>query len=95
MVPGLNTAVSIAQLVPALYQAATGHRDAAQAAINNVLLTTTALSVLYYGYDELADLLNVEVQAQALKEAIYAAVWDEVDTNDFLHVAGHSGLTTV
>ncbi|OYN81255.1 hypothetical protein CG716_06945 [Mycolicibacterium sphagni] len=95
MVPGLGAAVSIADLVPALFQAAQGHRDAAQVAINNVLLTTTALSVLYYGYDEIADLMNVEEPAQALKVAIYAAVWNEVDPHDYLHVAGHSGLTSV
>ena len=73
MVPGLNAVVPIAKLLPALYQAAIGHRDTAQAAINNVLLATTALSVLYYGYDELADLLNIEEEAQALKVEIYAA----------------------
>ncbi|APE17105.1 hypothetical protein BOH72_19490 [Mycobacterium sp. WY10] len=95
MVPGLNAAVPIAQLLPALYQAALGHRDTAQVAINNVLLTTTALSILYYGYDELADLLNVEEAAQEFKVQIYAAVWDEVDPNGRLHVPGQSGLTTV
>ena len=60
MVPGLSAAVPIAELLPALYQAALGNRDGAQVAINNVLLATTALSILYYGYDELADVLNVE-----------------------------------
>ena len=95
MVPGLSAAVPIAQLLPALYQAALGHRDSAQTAINNVLLATTALSILYYGYDELADLLNVEAAAQDLKVQIYAAVWDEADPNGYLHVPGHSGLTTV
>ena len=94
MVPGLNAVVPIAQLLPALYQASIGHRDTAQVAINNVLLATTPLSVLYYGFDELADLLNVEDQAQALKVAIYAAVWDEADPNGYLHVPGHSGLKT-
>lgn len=95
MVPGLSAALPIAQLLPALYQAAIGHRDTAQIVINNVLLTTTALSILYYGYDELADLLNVEAAAQALKVQIYAAVWDELDPNGHLHVPGQSGLTTV
>ncbi|MBB3600446.1 hypothetical protein FHT40_000079 [Mycolicibacterium sp. BK556] len=95
MVPGLSAAVPIAELLPALYQAAIGHRDTAQVAINNVLLATTALSILYYGYDQLADLLNVEDQAQALKVEIYAAVWDEADPNGYLHVPGHSGLKTV
>ncbi|WP_396925321.1 hypothetical protein [Mycolicibacterium sp.] len=95
MAPGINAIVPIAQLLPALLQATLGHKDAAQTAINNVLLTTTALSILYYGYDELADLLNVEAAAQDLKVQIYAAVWDEADPNGYLHVPGHSGLTTV
>ncbi len=95
MVPGLSAAVPIAELLPALYQATIGHRDAAQTAINNVLLATTPLSTLYYGYDQLADLWNVEEAAQALKVEIYAAVWDEADPQGYLHVPGHSGLTTV
>lgn len=95
MVPGLSAAVPIAELLPALYQAVLGHRDTAQTAINNVLLATTALSILYYGYDEVADLLNVEEEAQALKAEIYAAVWDQYDPQGYLHVPGHSGLTTV
>jgi hypothetical protein len=94
MVPGLNAALPIAELLPALYQASLGHRDTAQAAVNSVLLAATPLSVLYYGYDELADLLNVEDEAQAIKVQVYAAVWDEVDPNGYLHVPGNSGLKT-
>lgn len=94
MVPGLNAALPIAQLLPALYQASLGQRDTAQAAINSVLLAATPLSTLYYGYDELADLLNVEDEAQALKVQIYTQIWDEVDPNGYLHVPGHSGLPT-
>lgn len=61
-----------------------------------MLLATTALSILYYGYDELADVLNVEAAAQALKVQIYAAVWDQADPpNGYLHVPGQSGLATV
>ncbi|BBY63496.1 hypothetical protein [Mycolicibacterium helvum] len=95
IVPGLNAAVPIAELLPALYQGALGNRTAAQTAINNVLLTTTALSILYYGYDQLADLLNVEAEAQALKVEVYAAVWDQADPHGYLHVPGQSGLQTV
>lgn len=95
MAPGLGGVVSIANLLPAFYQAALGHRDSSQAAINSLLLTTTPLSILYYGYDQLADLLNVEEQAQVLKGEIYAAVWDEADPNGYLHVPGQSGLKIV
>ncbi|WP_445168228.1 hypothetical protein ACTXG7_02205 [Mycolicibacterium sp. Dal123E01] len=95
MTPGLGGVVSIADLLPAFYQAALGHKDASQVAINNLLLTTTPLSVLYYGFDQLADVLNVEAQAQALKAAAYAQIWDEADPRGYLHVPGHSGLQTV
>ncbi|SBS79709.1 conserved exported hypothetical protein [uncultured Mycobacterium sp.] len=95
MAPGLGVVASVANLLPAFYQAALGHRDSSQAAINSLLLTTTPLSILYYGYDQLADLMNVEEEAQALKVEIYAAVWDEADPNGYLHVPGHSGLKTV
>jgi hypothetical protein len=95
MVPGLSAVIPIAQLLPALYQAALGHRETAQVAINNVLLATTALSVLYYGFDELADLGNFEDEGQDFKAAVYAAVWDEADPHGYLHVPGHSGLKTV
>ena len=95
MAPGLSAVIPIAELVPALFQAAVGNKDVAQAAINNVLLTTTALSILYYGYDQLADFLNVEAEAQALKLEIVAQVWNEADPNGFLHVPGHSGLQSV
>ena len=92
MAPGLNTAVSVANLLPAFIQAATGNRTAAQIAINNLLLTTTPLSILYYGYDQIADLLNREAEAQARKEEIFAAAWDELDPRGLLHVPGRSGL---
>lgn len=92
MVPGFNAIIPITTLAPALFQAALGNKDAAQVAINNVLLTTTALSVLYYAFDEIADLLNVESEAQALKSDVYAQVWDELDPNGILHVPGHSGI---
>jgi len=95
MVPGLSAAVPIAELLPALYQAAIGHKDTAQTAINNVLLATTALSILFYGYDQIADLANMEEEGQALKAEIYAQVWDEADPHGYLHVLGHSGLKTV
>ena len=94
MVPGLNTAVSIANLLPAFVQAATGNRTAAQIAINNLVLATTPLSILYYGYDQIADLLNREAEAQARKEEIFAAAWDELDPRGLLHVPGRSGLAT-
>jgi hypothetical protein len=95
MAPGLGAAISIADLLPAFYQAALGNKNASQVAINNLLLTTTPLSVLYYGFDQLADVLNVEDQAQALKVAAYAQIWDEADPKGYLHVPGHSGLQTV
>ena len=53
---------------------------------------TQPVSLLYYGYDELADLANVEDTASALKQQFYSTVWDTVDPLGLLHVEGESGI---
>ncbi len=94
MIPGLNAVIPLTTLLPSLFQALLGDKDTAQAAINSVLITTTPLSVLYYGFDEIADVLNAESEGQALKSEIFAQAWDELDPNGLLHVLGHSGIPT-
>jgi hypothetical protein len=69
-----------------------GDRSAIQVAVNNLLLTTPQVSLLYYGYDEIADLLNVEQQGEAMKQQFYAGLWDAFDSTYVLHVQGESGL---
>lgn len=95
IVPWVNTVVPITEILPALVLAVRGDKDAAQIAVNQLLLTTGPVSTIYYGYDEVADLLNVEDGAWALKEQFYATVWDAVDFAFLLHNPGESGLETV
>lgn len=92
MVPWVNTVVPITAILPAVQQAAAGNKDGAQVIVNQLLLTTPPVSFLYYGYDEVADLLNVEEQADALKKQFYATVWDTVDFPHLLHNPGQSGI---
>ncbi len=80
------------KILPALVQAAQGNKDAAQITINQLLLTTGPLSLLFYGYDEIADLLNIESIAEAAEQDLYAGLWDNLDPNGLLHVLGHSGI---
>jgi hypothetical protein len=48
--------------------------------------------LIYYGYDELADLANLEVEASTLKDQFYTTAWDTLDPLGVLHVKGESGL---
>ncbi len=47
---------------------------------------------MYYGYDEIADLLNVEQAAFAAKQQLYAGLWDALDSAGLLHNVGDGGL---
>ena len=90
MVPFVNAVVPITS-PPAVIQAIGGDRAGAQIAINQLLLTTGPLSILFYGYDQIADLLNVEEAAFAAKELLYISLWDGLDPTGLLHNVGDSG----
>lgn len=92
IVPWVNTVVPAYKIVPAFIEAARGNRSGAQVIINQLLLTTGPVSLLYYGYDEIADLANREAEARLLKEQFYATAWDTLDPMALLHVAGQHGL---
>ncbi len=89
MVPYVNAPIPLLAIVRALSQ---DDPSIAQTTINQLLLTTPPVSLLYYGYDEAADLLNVENQAYELKQDFYATIWDTVDPGGRLHVLGESGI---
>lgn len=91
MVPYVNAPIPLLTIVQVLAGTG-GNKSAIQVAINNLLLTTPQVSLLYYGYDEIADLLNVEQQAEATKQQFYAGLWDAFDPSGVLHVVGQSGL---
>lgn len=95
MVPYVNAPIPIGQIIivlPGLLQGDTEAKDSAQIIVNQLLLTTPPVSFLYYGYDEVADLLNVEAQAQASKEDLYATAWDTLDPLFLLHNQGTPGI---
>jgi hypothetical protein len=94
-VPYVNAVVPITTILPAIGQALNGDAEAKQASqiiVNELLKTTQPVSLLYYGYDELADLANLEDQGTALKQQFYSTVWDTLDPLGLLHVKGESGL---
>lgn len=92
IVPLVNTVVPAYKIVPAFIEAARGNRSGAQVVINELLKTTGPVSLLYYGYDEIADLANREYEARLLKERFYSTVWDTLDPLALLHVQGEHGL---
>jgi len=92
IVPGLNMVVPVTAVIPAVIQALTGDKAGAQKAINQLILVTGPVSLLYYGYDQIADLTNTEEASFAAKEQLYINLWDSFDPNFFLHNQGQSGL---
>ncbi|AQA03646.1 hypothetical protein BVC93_15855 [Mycobacterium sp. MS1601] len=92
IVPGVNVVLPVTEIVPALIQALLGNKTGAQIAINQLLLATGPVSMLYYGYDQIADLLNTEDEAFAAKQQFYADTWDTIDPYFILHNQGQSGL---
>jgi hypothetical protein len=95
VVPVANATIPIGQIImvlPGLLQGDTEAKDSVQIIVNELLLTLPPVSILYYGYDEIADLLNVEDQAQAEKELLYATVWDTLDPLFLLHNEGNPGI---
>jgi hypothetical protein len=89
VIPYVNVPIPLTQILQAL---AGGSSTAVQTTINQLLLTTQPVSFLYYGFDELADLMNIEEQGYATKQQFYATVWDMLDPAGALHVPGTSGI---
>ena len=61
----VNIVVTVSKILPAVLLAAQGDKDCAQTASNQLLLTTGPVSLLYYGYGQFADLLNMELSVHA------------------------------
>ncbi|MCI4673773.1 hypothetical protein [Candidatus Mycolicibacterium alkanivorans] len=92
IVPWVNVVVPVTNILPALAQAFQGDRSGAQVTINQLLLTTAPLALLYWGFDELADLLNNEETAATTRQTLVASLWDSLDPAGLLHVPGQSGI---
>ncbi|CAJ1586195.1 hypothetical protein [[Mycobacterium] wendilense] len=89
MVPWVNLPIPLLHIAAA---AADPEQSVAQVGINQLLLTLPPIGIVYYGYDQAADLANVEVAAAALKETFYSTVWDTLDPLEILHERGQAGL---
>ncbi len=89
VIPFVNVPIPVTEILQAL---TSGNGTAVQTTVNQLLLTTQPVSFLYYGFDELVDLLNIEDQGYAAKQAIYSTIWDLVDPSGAVHVLGSSGI---
>lgn len=95
-IPFVNAVIPAVNIIGQLPNLASGDpvvfRTATQSIINNLIVTLHPVSVLYYGYDEVADFINLEYEAQQLKELFYTTAWDILDPFALLHNRGQSGL---
>jgi hypothetical protein len=92
IVPWVNAVVPVTNILPAVLQAFKGDRSGAQITINQLLLTTPPVSLLYWVFDELTDLLNMEAAGATARQDLVATVWDSLDPSGLLHVPGQAGI---
>lgn len=95
IVPWVNAVIPISKILPSLAPALgddDAARDARQTIINELIKTTPPGSAVYYGYDIVADLINLEEPGAALKVQAVATVWDLLDPFELAHNKGNSGI---
>ena len=92
IVPWLNLVVPFTNAFSDLPSALAGDKNASQRIINNLVITIQPLAMAYYGYNELADLTNLEQPALDFQNAFFATIWTVLDPFQLTHNAGSSGL---
>ncbi|OBG53861.1 hypothetical protein [Mycolicibacterium fortuitum] len=95
MIPWVNAVIPIGKIVTNLAPAVgSGPEalDARQTIINELIKTTPPGSFIYYGYDLVADVINLEPQGAQLKDTAVATVWDLLDPLHVAHNPGKSGI---
>lgn len=95
IVPWVNAVIPISKILPSLAPALgddPAARDARQTIINELIKTTPPGSAVYYGYDIIADLINLEEPGAELKIQAVTTVWDLLDPFELAHNKGHSGI---
>ncbi|MEN4397925.1 hypothetical protein ACNQR7_16680 [Mycolicibacterium senegalense] len=95
MIPWVNAVIPIGKIVTHLAPAVgSGPEalDARQTIINELIKTTPPGSFIYYGYDLVADVINLEPQGAQLKDTAVATVWDLLDPFHIAHNPGESGI---
>ncbi len=95
IVPWVNAVIPISKILPSLAPALgddDAARDARQTIINELIKTTPPGSAVYYGYDIIADLINLEEPGAELKVTAVRTVWDLLDPFELAHNLGESGI---
>ena len=92
MIPWVNIIVPMTNIITDLPNAFQGDKAAAQRVINNLIVTIHPVAVLYYGYNEIADILNLEAPALQLQTWAISTAWNILDPFALLHIRGQSGL---
>lgn len=95
MIPWVNAVIPIGKIVTNLAPAVGNDEaalDARQTIINELIKTTPPGSFVYYGYDLVADVINLEDPAADLKVAAVGTVWDLLDPFQLAHNKGNSGI---
>lgn len=95
IVPWVNAVIPISKILPSLAPALgddDAARDARQTIINELIKTTPPGSAVYYGYDIIADLINLEDPGAELKVQAVTTVWDLLDPFELAHNKGNSGI---
>ncbi|WP_167107357.1 hypothetical protein [Mycobacterium sp. DL592] len=92
MIPWVNVVVPFSNIGANLQAALAGDKAASQRIVNNLIVTIAPVAFLYYGYNEIADLVNLEQQALDLQTWAITTAWDVLDPFQLLHNRGESGL---
>ena len=92
MIPWVNIVVPFSNIGANLQAALAGDKAASQRIVNNLIVTLAPVAFLYYGYNEIADLVNLEQQALDLQTWAITTAWDVLDPFQLLHNRGESGL---
>ncbi|MGV0813233.1 hypothetical protein ABQF34_14825 [Mycolicibacterium boenickei] len=95
MIPWVNAVVPIAKILESLGPAVGSGPEALaarQTIINELIKTTPPGSFVYYGYDLVADVINLETPGAELKDAAVTTVWDLLDPFQLAHNKGESGI---
>ncbi|WP_328350363.1 hypothetical protein OG976_15660 [Mycobacterium sp. NBC_00419] len=92
MIPWVNIVVPFSNIGANLKAALAGDKAASQRIVNNLIVTLAPVAIVYYAYNEIADLVNLEQQALDLQTWAITTAWDILDPFQLLHNRGESGL---
>ena len=79
MIPWVNIVVPFANIGANLQAALNGDKNATQRIVNNLIMTIQPVAIIYYGYNEIADLLNLEQPALNLQTWVFTTAWNVLD----------------